>query len=89
MVLIDRIVGVMLPGAPTAADPRGVADATERRALNLTPAVGVVLRAQRVNTVAWIEAMVQTDFGTFKDRFREDQTKQTPNSWFTAPMIDV
>ena len=89
MVVIQRLVGVTLPGVPSEGDPRGVRDWHTRRAPNLTPAVGVILRAQRVGGVAWVEAMVFTDFGTFRDRFSEDQTRTTHTTWFTAPTIDI
>ena len=89
MALIQRIVGVMLPGAPSEGDPRGVRDSTNRRATNLTPAIALVLRARRVSTVAWIEARVFTDFGDFKETFREDQTKASPWTWFTLPDLNV
>lgn len=89
MALIPRMVGVMLAGAPSDGDPRGARDLGRRRALNLTPAIAMVLRARRVNTVAWVEARVFTDFGDFKDTFPEDQSRATPNSWFTLPDIVV
>lgn len=89
MALISRTVGVTLPGAPSEGDPRGVRDATSRRALNLTPALGLVLRGRLIGGVRWLECYVLTDFGFFKDQFPEDQTKATPNSWFTAPDINL
>lgn len=88
-MIIPRIVGVVLGGAPSQGDPTGVRDEDRRRARNLTPALGLVLRARRVGGVAWIEALVVTDFGTFKSTFSEDQARSAAGTWFTPPDIDV
>ena len=89
MVIILRTVGVMLPGAPSEGEPRGVRDWRIRRALNLTSAVAIVLRARRTAGIAIVDARVFTDFGDFSGTFSEDQTKLTAFSWFTLLDINV
>lgn len=89
MTLVPDVVGVTLPGAPTEGDPRGVRDYSTRRALNLTEVVGIRITARRVAGTLMVRVRVLTEHGDFYANLPEDQLKQTPNSWFTRPALDI
>jgi len=89
MTVVPQIVGVMLPGIPTEGDPTGVKDYSGRRALNLTAVTGMRIDARRIGGVLTIRARVMTEFGDFHASLPEDQSKLTPNSWHTLPVLDI
>lgn len=89
MTLVPDVVGVTLPGAPTEGDPRGVRDYSTRRALNLTEVVGIRITARRVAGTLMVRVRVLTEHGDFYANLPEDPTRQTPNSWFTRPILDI
>ena len=89
MTVVPDVLGVMLPGAPTAGDPRGVRDWSGRQSLNLTEVVGVRITARRIGGVLRARVLVLTEFGDFYADMAEDQTKTVPNTWFTRPPLDI
>lgn len=89
MALIPDIVGILLAGPPSDGDLTGARYLSRVRVPALTEVTGVVLRARRVATVAIVEALVLTDFGSYKATFPEDQLKTSANTWFTRTPINI